>query len=337
MSTTHFNGNGSQVKSTDPKTISIEKHRQIITRIQAESNWFKFRRDLVTSGVFTRMEALFYQDLLNLSNIPGRKKDGEDFSLFTSSYLESSLDWGAEAQKKMLATLKERGFVTVKHVGPEKRRWIRVESHLVEEAILDKLEQEKPDEEVEEKVQETPRYKSTGKGCSVQSYRTFGPKLPNTVQGNLANNGTKPSKTTLTKTDKIRRGEAAPPGPPVFHHLLNGSPSECYAWNDRLLAGLRDKRPIIPVRAGNRSKGAAHFFDLWKRLNNDSIRVEAAVSGFIKNINKIDRPSIESVKQFCVNFTWIEDALKKINKPITGRWKQTDTGRRVWDEEYKGV
>ena len=92
-----------------------------------------FRKDYVSSGLFTRIQALFMLDLIELSRIIDKTPD--DFFPCPVQYLKESLSWDSDTQSRMLSHLTEKGFVDVKRMGLPSCRYVRVHIDKIEDAI----------------------------------------------------------------------------------------------------------------------------------------------------------------------------------------------------------
>src|SRR5262245_39186135 len=91
----------------------VSKYRRHLLRAQAARNHFTFRRDFVTSGLMTRDEALFFQDLLNhaaMCESSGKTDDGGWF-LCTVKYLRRSLGWSKDIQARLINALMRKDFI----------------------------------------------------------------------------------------------------------------------------------------------------------------------------------------------------------------------------------
>lgn len=120
--------------------VSAQTYRKHAGRMQARGNWFCFRRDFVIHDVMTKYEALFYQDLLNLSELEKTIKDGDGFFLCTVPYLERSLKWDHKTQAAILNSLTNKGFVEQKQ--HTRCRWVRLDQLAVETALDEALGKE---------------------------------------------------------------------------------------------------------------------------------------------------------------------------------------------------
>ncbi len=126
------------------KASSIEqKYCDQLLRAQSSRNRFSFRRDYATSGIMTKLEALFIQDLINKVTMPKTKKiehkigDGvvRIFFLCTVGYLQRSLAWDKVSQNRFLKSLEEKGFVQVKRLGEKGRRHVWINIKAIEDAV----------------------------------------------------------------------------------------------------------------------------------------------------------------------------------------------------------
>ena len=112
-----------------------EKTRIQFLQASSVHNWFMFRRDFVKHGVFSRDQALFYQDLVNLYERPGTKiRNG--FFLCTVGFLESSMNWSRSAQARFIDRLTQRGFIETEHHKKDQTRWIKIHADLVEDELM---------------------------------------------------------------------------------------------------------------------------------------------------------------------------------------------------------
>lgn len=140
------NDTSSRVKSQPRNSSDIhesrERYEEYLIRSNAEGNRFTFRRDFVISGLMTKYEALFFQDLVNRAGMKKTKKDEDGYFLCTVAFLLKSLCWEPHAQASLLKALKKKGFLDFKNKGLPKRRWVKLHIGEVEEA-LDQREDKK--------------------------------------------------------------------------------------------------------------------------------------------------------------------------------------------------
>lgn len=135
MATTNSSKPEAAGKNAKEKTVPMSVYLRHIQRARGAGNWFQFSRDYVISGAMTKIQALFVQDVINLAAMASTKKDEDDFFLCTVEYLETSMCWEKETQRKTINTLVEKGFLEVKRVGVPPRRWLKVCLDKIENAV----------------------------------------------------------------------------------------------------------------------------------------------------------------------------------------------------------
>jgi hypothetical protein len=131
----HVNGTS---KKSKKQTIALRTYDRHMTRAMSRDNYFFFRRDYVLSGVMTKYEALFFQDVINHYHAKGtvKKAVGERrYMLCTVEYLEKSLGWDHVTQSRLLRSLKRKGFLETKKLGCPPRRWVWLNIAAVEDEV----------------------------------------------------------------------------------------------------------------------------------------------------------------------------------------------------------
>lgn len=188
-----------------------------------------------------------------------------------------------------------------------------------------------------------------------------GPKSPK--EKSLPSNHTQ---TMSEYGEDLRKGGATPPTPSsnghgdsrqasANDHFVNRMsrkatkdiPDFCFDWGDRALAILRSKVPKVVIDPLTRVNRAEHFYQLWVDLDRDTAKIEDFLVRLAKNIHRIDRPTIGSVRQLVKRFNWILDQLDhfddlefgpKKTETITevehidlgnGRWRSRPVTRQV--------
>ncbi len=132
-------------KHTTSASHSIQSH---LKRAMASGNWFLFRRDYVVSGLMTKTQALFFQNLINVSAMTGVREDADGFFQCSFRYLYESLRWNPTSQKNTMKWLEKKRYletrlVKAKDSGRDNdERWVRVDISKVEDD-LDKLLQKR--------------------------------------------------------------------------------------------------------------------------------------------------------------------------------------------------
>jgi len=122
------------------------------------------------------------------------------------------------------------------------------------------------------------------------------------------------------RSDKILKKRGVPlrtaHHPPSNESLLSPGqlaniPDICLRWADKLRRALRSKTPPVPVGRGKRLNWAKEFKALRTNLSKDDERIQALLDWYAKNIDKIFRPTISNARQFCQQFSWLEDVMNK--------------------------
>lgn len=114
---------------------SEELINEAIDDASADTNWFRFRRDFVKYKMMSKLQALFIQDLHNLSTMKKTKKGKDRFFLCTVEYLHQDMLWDHDIQAKMLKFFQGKGFIDVERRGVPSRRYVRVNWTRVIEAL----------------------------------------------------------------------------------------------------------------------------------------------------------------------------------------------------------
>ena len=122
------------------KFNSLEEidYHELLLRAQSGRNFFIFRRDFVTSGLLTHLEALFISDLIN--HATGEKTirktiGGKEYFLCTTVYLEKSLAWNPSMQTKLFNSLKKNNFVQTVLKGCPQQRWVWIDIVKLENSL----------------------------------------------------------------------------------------------------------------------------------------------------------------------------------------------------------
>jgi hypothetical protein len=119
-------------------TVSLAEYEAHMRRATDPDNWFWFRRDYVTSGLLSEVEAIFLADLISLANAPNaahRVIGGKVFFRCSGKQLKRSLAWDSDAQTRYLGALRDKGFVETVRLGAPARRWVHVNVAAVEDAL----------------------------------------------------------------------------------------------------------------------------------------------------------------------------------------------------------
>ena len=123
--------------------VPRRKVNEYLARAQSRGNQFSIRRDLVTAGVLTKMEALFLHDLINHTT---RKKmrwlkvEGLWYFLCTVTFMWKSFRWDRNIQARLLKALSKKGFLKTCQRGKyaNRRRWICLDLLKLEECLDEK-------------------------------------------------------------------------------------------------------------------------------------------------------------------------------------------------------
>lgn len=146
MKSTHEASATSRNPISEQEPIPRTKYINHIRRARDTSSYFAFFRDY--TKIMSKLEALFLQDLINLSSLAGIKRttiDGEDYFLCTIEFLEkSAIGWSVSEQKQHFKSLKKRGFINSIRVGIPAKRLVSINFPNVEEAIDNKLGEKPP-------------------------------------------------------------------------------------------------------------------------------------------------------------------------------------------------
>lgn len=112
-----------------------------VRRAKNGGNYFVYFRHYIK--LFThksrRTTCMFLQDVMNISDSPGVKKqmfDGEEHFQGTVNFLrDSASEWTEKEQETHLAILVDKGFVKLRRVGMPSVRWICVDFAAIEYAL----------------------------------------------------------------------------------------------------------------------------------------------------------------------------------------------------------
>lgn len=122
-------------------TVDSATYQRHLSRSNAHGNYFTFRRDYVTSGLLTKIQALFLQDLINLGYMKETQgKVGADgYFVCTADTLNKSLGWDNKSQHDLLVKLRDLGFIDFKRKGIPPKRHVYVDLMAIEKALDDQL------------------------------------------------------------------------------------------------------------------------------------------------------------------------------------------------------
>ena len=98
----------------------------LLLELMGTNNFFKFRRDYITSGLLGIKEAVFLQDLINLSSLPHTKRGVDGFFLCTREFLHDSLEWSRNDQDKFTKLLKRKGLISLDRRGIPPQRYVKI-------------------------------------------------------------------------------------------------------------------------------------------------------------------------------------------------------------------
>ncbi len=121
--------------------VDLETYRRHLLRARDAGNYFIFSRLYVLSGLMTREEALFYQDLINIA---GMGCDVKGWFRCTDARLEKSLAWNKDSSKKWFKRLKQRGFIEIEKRGVPPHRYVRLNIEFIEKALDKSIEENPP-------------------------------------------------------------------------------------------------------------------------------------------------------------------------------------------------
>lgn len=119
--------------SGDIDLIDKKEYERHYKRLFAPNNIIRVRKDYVTSGLFTKIEALFVQDLIELSSTLSSSFD--DFFPCSVQCLKDSLNWDSDTQADILRRLDKKGFISVKKIGMPALRHIKIHVSEIEKEV----------------------------------------------------------------------------------------------------------------------------------------------------------------------------------------------------------
>jgi len=311
------------------KTIPQSVYRKHLLRAQDAGNFFIFRRDYVTSGLLTKTEALFFQDLINKGSMKNVKKDEDDFFFCSIRYLWRSLRWDYDSQKYLFRKLKKKGFVETKRVG--KKRYIRINVEEVELALDLAIKKAKAN--------------NRGKNTPASKKQRIGGKIPPYIGGKIPPDDPRIGGKILTKNkDNYKRkeknhvsGSAGNGERSSFH--LNGeshffkSPIPTFGKEMAILVyeELSKVRKIMR-KMKSLDQWARKFTELvaWimKRDKSAKEEAQAKIREDLKfhflHLKEHFHPKLYSATSICDDYIRLEDAIDRFNEPKKSREQLQD-------------
>lgn len=127
-------------------SISDERYQKHMIRAKRLGNYFMFFRRYVTSGIMTRDEAMFIQDIINMTTFRG-SEDG--WVKCTANQLYNSLLWSIETQTRLFRSLVAREYIKIEKRGLPAKRFVFVDMRKIE-TDLDVAEENKIEAELGE-------------------------------------------------------------------------------------------------------------------------------------------------------------------------------------------
>lgn len=145
--------------ASEERDVPLSKYIRHMQRTSNQSNFFNFLRNY--TQIMSKLEALFLQDLINREDLrysgyveqrrwlkENSKKerisppyDEDGYFPCSAKYLSHRkfLIWTDKEQERLLPLLRQKGFISIKHKGLPRKRWIKVEREFIHDQ-LDKLE-----------------------------------------------------------------------------------------------------------------------------------------------------------------------------------------------------
>jgi hypothetical protein len=286
------------------KKISDNRYTRHMLRAKAAGNYFTFFRNYVTSGVMTRDEALMVQDLINLASM---KTGDEGWFNCTVAYLEKSLAWSADTQKRVLKSLDEKGFIEQQRRGIPPSRYVRVDIDAIETA-LDAAEDEKQPESAI--AGQTPRYEEGDEDDENEPEAPKAGGIPRFEEGGIP----PVISNTLTSVTQLNtkncRVSVDSPASPARRRQLDD-----LRWAKELHDALVKKGKLM--RKPKLSSWAAELRSLRSLVG--EARFEACLDWYCDNVGKKFVPEAFSAASVKTKFSSIESAMvraKEKEKPL---------------------
>ena len=269
--------------------VKESKADRQLARAQNITNYFMFRRDFVIYRIMEKYDALLYQDLINLSGKKSTKKTDDGFFMCSARFLYRSLRWDDETQTRIIEKLKICGFVEVEY-RRGRVRWVKINAQKVEDVLEQAMSKGK-------NYTGDPYYLTVIKVSGNRGHRS--PPLPD-----------KEVNTTYLLNKRRRKD------PPIISGFSgNGHsskiPSFCFKLGDRLRQILRSRKPPIAMINGLKETWANHIRLLWKDLAKNKSRIIDLLDWYENSIHRLDKPTIQSAKQFRQHFNWLEGLKNK--------------------------
>ena len=268
-----------------------------LLRAQSLRNHFWFRRDYVLSGLMTKIEALLLQDLINLATLKKVKRkvikeDGYDhvYFLCTVAFLERSLNWDHASQSRLLKAMEGKNFISIKHLGLPRKRYVWINIHGIEDAVDEALPQSTAN------TDELPCKRTVDLPCKG----TVGKKDNTNV---LSSNTVKKHTVAADAATEYANGFLA-----SEEGIAPSKPAEQLARDlcELLVSkGKLTRRPAL-------SHWAKDFQELISNVGLE--RVQRALEGYRRVFGMKYVPKAYSAATFCEKFVQIEDAIARIER-----------------------
>jgi hypothetical protein len=301
MSTPNSNESPRKVNPPSGESVSREQYLRHLQRARDTSSFFIFSRNFCKI-VPSRLDALFLQDLINLSSMDGVRKqtiDGKEFFLCTTSFLENGgMQWTEKEQRAHFLNLREGGLVETVRVGLPPLRWVHIDLEAVDlclDAVSTKTSQSSPNGL--EQTSPSGPVKNEGTSYLPKEGKKGEPAVPRT-----------PPRQTLSETTKDTLED------------LPAYAREFGAELKRILESQKERR--VPVSKAKRRSWAEPFRTLVNKLGGDNAaaeRVRAVLRWYSTAVDGLEKPTIASAEDFCRErvFAWLQGICDK-QDPIVG-------------------
>lgn len=90
---------------------------------------FIFNRDYIKKKLLTKIEATFFQDLLDIA---ANSPTIEDWFECSVARLEASMKWSQQSQKDFFSKLIKKGYVKTEKRGIPPKRWVWIDIDRIE-------------------------------------------------------------------------------------------------------------------------------------------------------------------------------------------------------------
>jgi hypothetical protein len=286
--------------------ISEDAYLHDINEAMTPTNYFIFRRDFVHYFILDRNEAMFIQDLHNISCLDFVKKDNEGRFLCTVEFLwDYGLRWDRNIQLRLFKSLSNRGYLTIIRKGTPGKRYVQINWMLLMADLREMKQKDKKDIKLQ----------STSNDVSKSTSNDVSKPTSNDVSKNVDTNVSPNRSKKDSRSPALRDGDilSTVKSNQIISPKKRSIPPVCYEFTDQLRKILKSRTKLVPAIAASRDSCADWFRKLLNKLNQDAVRIKRLLAWYEKNISEIDEPTVADAKAFCnpTIFNWLERLMRQ--------------------------